>query len=95
MAYELTLEEVSLPNHNMVLDVVIEIDDGRAGEWYIESISIPANDKTGDDVFLKRTELLFKIIEEAIRADSRTVAYIDAEAEENNTESLMYDPAWH
>jgi hypothetical protein len=95
MAYELTLEEVSLPNHNMVLDVVIEIDDGRAGEWYIESMYIPANDKSGDDIDLKRTDLMFKLIEEAIRADSRTVAYIDAEAEENNTESLAYTPSWY
>lgn len=95
MAYELALQEVTLINHNMVLDVVIEIDDGRAGEWYIESMSIPANDDAGDDIFLKRTDLMFKLIEEAIRADSRTMAYIDAEAEENNVPSLAYTPSWY
>jgi hypothetical protein len=95
MAYELLLEEIALPNHNMVLDVTIEIDGGRAGEWYIESMSIPANDENGDDIYLKRTDLMFKLIEEAIRADRHAMAYIDAEAEENNTSSLMYDPAHH
>ena len=58
-------------------------------------MSIPANDQTGDDIFLKRTDLMFKLIEEAIRADSRTMAYIDAEAEENNTDSLAHTPSWY
>lgn len=92
MSYEITLEQIMLPSHRMTVDVVVEIDDGRAGEWGIESISIVGDE---DDLFIPKNTALFNFIKDAIMADKAAVNHIDSEAEENNNPSLARDPDWY
>jgi len=94
MAYEIAIEELTLPNHSVMLDCTIEIDAGGPGDWAIECMTIPSFNGEAD-IFVSKKDVLFHIIKDAIMADPKTVAYIDGEAEENNTPSLMHDPDWH
>lgn len=94
MAYEIPVEELALKNHSVTIDCTIEIDAGGPGDWAIESITIPSFDGE-EDFFLDRTQLLFHFIQEAIMDDPKRVAYIDAEAKENNTPSLIHKPSWY
>jgi hypothetical protein len=94
MAYELPIEELQLKNHSVTIDCTIEIDNGGPGDWSIESILIPSfNGK--EDLFLDRKHSLFHFIKDSIMDNPKTVAYIDAEAEENNTPSLSHKPSWY
>ena len=95
MAYEIVVEELELKNYCVTLDCIIEIDDGGPGDWAIESITIKSYRADDPDIFLTRKDVLFHAINESIMSNDKTLAYIDAEAEENNTPSLIHKPSWY
>lgn len=94
MAYEIPVEELALKNHCLTVDCTIEIDAGGPGDWAIESITVPSFDGK-EDLFLDRKNPLFHFIKDSIMADTKLIAYIDGEAEENNTPSLIHKPSWY
>jgi hypothetical protein len=94
MAYEIPIEELALRNHSVTIDCTIEIDNGGRGDWNIESITVPSFDGT-EDLFIDRKNPLFHFIKDSILADHKLVAFIDGEAEENNTPSLIHKPSWY
>jgi hypothetical protein len=90
MAYRIHVEELALANYPITLDCYVEIDGGHGGQWVIDSIEIESFDGNST-MHLKRGDMLFYAIDEAIHADKGWVAHIDSEADENNQPSLVYD----
>ncbi len=95
MAYDIPIEELELKNYCITLDCIIEIDDGGPGDWAIESITIKSYSPGEPDIFLTRKDILFHAIKESIMSDRKRTDYIDGEAEENNTPSLIHKPSWY
>lgn len=95
MAYDIPIEELELKNYCISLDCIVEIDNGGPGDWSIESITIKSYNPDDADIFLTRKDVFFHAIKDSIMADPKRTDYIDGEAEENNTPSLIHKPSWY